>query len=123
MIYFLYALQIIAGLGILNVWFLRFHQSTAYRGGSASNMKEEFAHYGLPGWSVSVVGALKVISALGLLVGLFLPVLVVPSAILLALLMIGAILMHIKVGDAPKKSLPGVTLLIVCLAIIGLAYS
>ena len=40
--------QLIIALGILNVWLLRFNKATIYRGGSAKNMKEEFATYGLP---------------------------------------------------------------------------
>lgn len=35
-------LQLIVGLGILNVWLLRFNKKTSYRGAEASNMKAEF---------------------------------------------------------------------------------
>ncbi|NNL48365.1 MAG: DoxX family protein, partial [Acidimicrobiia bacterium] len=42
--------QLGAGLWILNVWLLRFNKETEYRGGSATNMREEFDEYGLPAW-------------------------------------------------------------------------
>ena len=43
-------LQIVVGLGLLNVWLLRVQSSTAFRGGSAQSLREEFAAYDLPDW-------------------------------------------------------------------------
>ena len=37
-----------SALWILNVWFNRFNKDTGYRGGNATNMREEFEEYGLP---------------------------------------------------------------------------
>ncbi len=121
MIYLQYLLQIVAGLGILNVWLLRFSQGTEYRGGMATNMSEEFVSYGLPPVAVYIVGFLKIVSAIGLLAGIFLPKLVVPSAILLAALMVGALGMHLKIKDPFKKSIPALTMLTLCVAILLLA--
>ena len=56
-----------------NVWLLRASRSTAYRGGAATNMREEFAAYGLPAWMVVVVGVLKVGAALALIAGIWYP--------------------------------------------------
>ena len=119
--YVLYLLQLIAGLGILNVWFLRFNKSTEYRGGQASSMKEEFKEYGLPEAAVYIIGSLKITSALGLIIGLFISPIVVPSAMLLALLMLGALGMHVKVSDPLKRSVPALIMLALCTAIILLA--
>ena len=121
MIYLQYLLQIIAGLGILNVWLLRFSQDTEYRGGKASSMSEEFLVYGLPPAAVYIVGFSKLVSAVGLLAGIFIQFLVVPSAILLATLMIGAVGMHLKVKDPFKKFIPALTMLTLCVAILSLA--
>jgi hypothetical protein len=99
-------LQVVVALGLLNVWILRFNKSTQYRGGNAKNLKEEFAAYGLPSWFVYVVGALKIGSALALLAGVWFPALVFPAAALVVLLMLGALAMHLKVGDPVVKSLP-----------------
>lgn len=109
--------QLIIALSILNVWLLRFNKATAYRAGIAKNMREEFATYGLPLWFMWVVGGLKILFALSLLVGFWLPELIQPAAIGMAILMLGALGMHIKVGDALKKSAPAFTLLVLSLIV------
>jgi uncharacterized membrane protein YphA (DoxX/SURF4 family) len=111
--------QIIVGCGLLNVWLLRFNKATAYRGSAASNMREEFAAYGLPAWSCYLVGFLKVASALALLAGLLYPTLVLPAAVVVAVLMAGAVAMHVKVGDPAKKSLPALAVLSLSAVIIA----
>jgi hypothetical protein len=104
--------QIVIALGIFNVWVLRYNKSTSYRGGSAKNMREEFAAYGLPFWFMCVIGGLKILLAIALIVGIWVPSLILPAAIGMAVLMIGAISMHIKVSDAPIKALPAVCMLL-----------
>lgn len=101
--------QTAAALWILNVWFNRFNKDTGYRGGSATNMKEEFEEYGLPENAMYAVGAVKVGLAGALLVGHAKPQLVRPASIGLAALMLGAVGMHIKVGDPVKRYLPALT--------------
>lgn len=109
--------QLIVALGILNVWLLRPNRATAYRAGTAKNIREEFATYGLPLWFMRVVGALKILFALSLLVGFWLPHLVRPAAIGMAVLMLGAIAMHIKVGDPLKKAAPASLVLVLSLVV------
>ena len=121
MIYVQYLLQIIAALGIFNVWLLRFGQDTEYRGGNASNMREEFVVYGLPTVALYIIGFLKIVSAIGLIAGIFLPLLIAPSAILLATLMIGALVMHFKIKDPIKRSIPALIMLTLCVVILLLA--
>lgn len=111
--------QIIVGVGLLNVWLLRFNKPTAYRGGTSTTMLGEFAAYGLPAWSCYLVGFLKVASALALLAGLLYPNLVLPAAVVVAVLMIGAVAMHFKVGDPFKKSVPALSVLVLCVIIIA----
>ncbi|MEO0453579.1 MAG: DoxX family protein [Verrucomicrobiota bacterium] len=108
-------LQLLTGLTILNVWFLRYNKSTPYRGGEATTLKEEFKVYGLNDQMFYLVGFLKVSSAIGLLSGLIVPVLTLPSAILLGLLMLGAFFMHLKVSDPIVKAAPSITLLLFCI--------
>jgi len=110
-------IQIVIALGILNVWIFRFGKSTQWRGGEARNMKEEFEVYGLPGWSVQVIGFLKVLCAVGLIAGIWYPAVTQPAAIVLAVLMLGAVAMHVKVKDPANKSLPALTMLILCLVV------
>lgn len=115
--YVLSIAQVAIALGILNVWLLRFKKASAYRGGTAKNMREEFAAYGLPVWFMWGVGGLKIIFALSLLVGFWRPQLIQPAAVGLAILMMGAIVMHIKVGDALNRTAPAATMLVLSLAV------
>ncbi|MFA9563261.1 MAG: DoxX family protein [Acidimicrobiales bacterium] len=101
--------QTAAALWILNVWFNRFNKDTGYRGGDAKNMKEEFEEYGLSEKTMYAVGAAKVSLAGLLLAGHAAPRLVRPASIGLAMFMLGAIGMHIKVGDPVKRYLPAMT--------------
>jgi hypothetical protein len=109
--------QIVIALGIFNVWILRFGRATSWRGGSAANMKEEFGVYGLPGWSVQVIGFLKVLFAACLVVGIWFPALVTPASVGLAVLMLGAVAMHLKVKDPLVKSLPAFTMLVLSVVV------
>jgi uncharacterized membrane protein YphA (DoxX/SURF4 family) len=110
-------IQVVVALGIFNVWLLRFGKSTDWRGGAATNMKEEFQVYGLPGWSVQVIGLLKLLCAVCLIVGIWVQPLTRPAAVGLAILMLGAVAMHIKVQDPLKKSLPALTMLVLCVIV------
>ncbi|MFV8281567.1 DoxX family protein [Christiangramia marina] len=110
-------LQVIVGLGILNVWLLRFNSKTSYRGGNAGNMKEEFQAYGLPEIMVYIVGFIKVALAIALLAGIWLEYLVDPAAIGLAVMMLGAIIMHLKINDPFSKNIPAIIVLLMCIAI------
>jgi len=101
--------QTAAALWIMNVWFNRFNKDTGYRGGDATNMKEEFAEYGLSETTMYAVGAAKVGLAGAMLVGHAAPRVVRPASIGLAALMLGAIGMHIKVGDPVKRYLPALS--------------
>ena len=113
-------LQVVVALGILNVWLLRGGKPTAYRGGGARNLRAEFANYGLPPVAMYVVGVLKVGCALGLLIGLWVQSWVDPSAAGLAVLMIGALGMHLKIGDPLIRSVPAAALLVLCGLILAL---
>ena len=109
--------QWVVGLGILNVWLLRPKKATAYRGGEAKNMREEFAVYGLPAWFMILIGACKVTIALMLMIGTWASLLVQPAAIGMAILMTGAVLMHIKVKDTFKKTSASSAMLILAVFI------
>ncbi len=115
--YFTIALQGIVAISILNVWLVQNKKPTQWRGGSATTIIEEFKVYGLPVWMCYVIGTLKVVLALGLLAAIWYPALKQPSALGLALLLLGSIAMHIKIKDPLKKSFPAFLFLIMCLYI------
>jgi len=111
-------IQIIIPLGILNVWFFRNGKRTTYRGKNAENLKAEFKAYGLSDSVFYVVGFLKITSAVFLLIGLFVPVVVAPAAATMAFLMLGAVLMHAKVSDPLVRYLPAGLMLGMSLALL-----
>lgn len=111
-------LQVIVGIGLLNVWLVRARAATPFRGGSAQSLREEFAAYGLPDWCFYTVGALKIGSAILLIVGIWVPELIRPAALTVAVLMIGALVMHAKVKDKLTKFLPAFLLLLMTVALV-----
>jgi uncharacterized membrane protein YphA (DoxX/SURF4 family) len=110
--------QVVISLSLLMVWVVRPKMETGYRGGNATNMKEEFGVYGLPFWFMILIGILKVGFALLLIAGLWVEQLTLVSAIAIALLMAGALIMHVRVKDPLKKSLPALTLLLLSAVVI-----
>ena len=104
--------MVVIALGIVNVWLVRAGRPSAYRGGSARSMREEFQVYGLPSWAMPVVGTLKLAFAAMLLlrlVGVPAPAQLAAGGI--AVLMAGAIAMHVKVKDDWKKAAPAAVML------------
>ena len=111
-------LQVVVGLGLLNVWLLRAKSPTAFRGGAAQSLREEFAAYDLPDWFFYAIGVLKVGSAVLLIVGIWVPGVVSPAAGTVAVLMVGALAMHVKVKDPLTKSVPAFLMLLMTVAIV-----
>lgn len=111
-------LNLVIAFTLLNVWLIRRNKQTMYRGGDANSMSEEFSTYGLPKWFMYAVGSLKVIIAFLLIIGIWISKLNMYSYILLALLMLGAIIMHLKVKDKIIKSVPALSLLTLLLLLI-----
>ena len=110
-------IKIITALGIFNVWLLRYNKNTDYRGGNAKSLKEEFETYGLNSWFMYIIGAIKFGVSILFIVSCFnifskmLDVTIFYASVVMSLIMIGAILMHIKVNDPFKKSVPAITML------------
>jgi len=109
--------QIIIALGIVNVWVLRFGKDTRWRGGEAKTLRDEFKAYGLPIWFMIVVGGLKLCLAGLLVAGIWIPPLTGPAATGMALLMLGAVVMHMKVKDPLRKALPAMIMLLLSLVV------
>lgn len=112
--------QLLVATGLLNVWLVRSKNATSYRGGDATNLKDEFSAYGLPSAAFFIVGALKIGAAVALLLGFWIPELVRPSAMLVGVLMVGAVGMHFKVGDPIMKSVPALAMLAMSAGILWL---
>ncbi len=115
--YIVVFLKVITGMSILNVWLLRKNRTTPYRGGNSESLFDEISFYGLPDWSFPLIGTLKVMLALLLLVSVWMTQLSVFISLGLGLFMLGAFLLHLKVNDSFKKSLPSLSLFISCIIV------
>jgi len=111
-------IQVVIALGIINVWIFRNGKTTAWRGGSARNLKEEFATYGLPPWFMVLTGFLKITFALLFIVALWVSELLPIAGGGMAVLMLGAVLMHVKVSDPLRKAAPAAAMLALSLATV-----
>ena len=115
--YIIITINIIIAFSIINVWLFRFKNASVWRGGNAGNMKQEFEAYGLPEWLMYTVGGLKVLFSFALLASIYFTQLAVPAAFGIATLMLGAIIMHFKIKDPIKKSLPAFIFLVLSLIV------
>ena len=97
---------------ILNVWLLRSGQQTPYRVSDASTLMEEFLAYGLSENIFYIVGFIKILAAILLLLGLFYKKTIIPSATLIAFIMVVAIYMHFKVDDSFIKHFPALVMFV-----------
>lgn len=95
--------QLIIAGGVFFVWVFRF-----------DNIIKEFQHFGLSDLTRSAVGAAKVSLATLLVVGIWVPSLVMVPAILMGLLMVAAQFFHAKVSNPLSKRLPSFGLLVLC---------
>jgi uncharacterized membrane protein YphA (DoxX/SURF4 family) len=67
----------------------------------------------------ATVGGLEGLAAIGLVAGLFFPLLGVAAAAGLCILMAGAVVTHLRVGDN-RGALPAAVLLVVCIATVAI---
>ena len=110
-------IKLIAALGIFNVWILRYDKHTKYRGGDSKSLKAEFDAYGLPSWFMYMIGSIKIILAVGLILAIWITQITIYAAAAMSILMIGAIIMHVKIKDPLTKSLPALSMLLLLIAL------
>ena len=99
-------LQIITATSILFVWVVRY-----------KNILKEFKQYNLPSWLRDVVGISKISFAIMLLIGIFDERFKIIGAGGLSLLMIAALITHLRVKNPIYKALPAITLLSISIII------
>ena len=100
------------GLTLLSVWTWRFNRPTHFRGKHSKNMAEEFKAYGLSPKTMYTVGFLKVVISLCFLCGHWFPFMIRPAAIVLAILMVMAVVYHLRVEkDSLFKAAPAYVVL------------
>ena len=111
-------INIIIAMGILNVWIIRYDLETQWRGGGSKNLMEEFSTYGLPLWFMYFVGFAKISLAILLFLGIWINEFSFWGSIGISILMAGAVLMHIKVQDPLKKSIPAFLMLLLSSCVV-----
>ena len=94
---FIEVLKIIATVAVLFVWSVRY-----------DNIKKEFREYGLPSWFRDVIGILKISFTFMLHSSTSVVVIIGSGGI--SLLMIGAMLTHLKMKSPFKKYIASVTM-------------
>ncbi|MFT7463725.1 MAG: hypothetical protein ACI9EF_002072 [Pseudohongiellaceae bacterium] len=77
---------------------------------SSSDMVDEFARLGMSSLRL-LTGWLEIAGALGLLAALVWPVLLVPAAVGLVLLMVSAVMVRVRAGDTLVQMMPAVALI------------
>lgn len=104
-------LQLSVALSVAFVWIFRMH-----------NVIREFQEFGLSEVTRSFVGFSKTALATLLVVGIWFPSVVLISAILMGLFMLGAQYFHFSVKNPFIRRLPSLILLVMCVAIAALSY-
>jgi len=99
------------------VWLLIF-QKNNLSDGDATNIIEEFMVYGLDKHFLYLIGALKISAATCLLIGLIYKKFIIPSAFVIAVLMLGSVIMHLKVSDQIHKFIPAILMLFCSILIV-----
>lgn len=99
-------LQALVAASIFFVWVVRYF-----------NIVEEFKQYGLPNWLRDLVGILKMTFALMLLIGIERGPFAVVGGVGIALLMLAAVVTHLRVKNPVFKMLPSLTLMIFSIVI------
>ncbi|MZF88218.1 DoxX family protein [Streptomyces sp. SID5643] len=84
-------------------------------------MREAATHLGMSTGLYRVVGTLELAGAAGLLLGLASAPLGVAAAAGLALLMVAAVVVHLRQGDPPVRALPAAVLAVTAVAYAGMA--
>jgi hypothetical protein len=82
------------------------------------NIVKEFKQFGLSDLTRSAVGATKIALSTLLIVGIWVPSLVLVSSIVMGLIMVAAQYFHFKISNPFMKHLPSLILLGLCIIII-----
>lgn len=107
MINYITLAQLILAVSVIYVWIFRM-----------DNIVKEFKQFGLSDLTRSAVGAIKIALSTLLIVGIWVPSLVLVSSIVMGLIMVAAQYFHFKISNPFMKHLPSLILLGLCIIII-----
>lgn len=83
----------------------------------SEEMVNDFERFGYPRWFLYVTGAVEITGAIGMLAGIFLPVVGALAGLWLAAVMLGAIFTHLRLKDSASKMVPALVLVVLVLAV------
>jgi len=98
------AAQLIVAASVFYIWIFRFE-----------NIVREFEHFKYPPIFRNAVGVVKLVIATLMVVGIWMPVVVLGAALGMTALMLGAQWAHFRVGNPMAKRVPSALLLALCL--------
>ena len=104
-------LQVILGLGFLLFGFMKF---------GAKQQVEAFKHFGYSQAFRAFTGIIEVIGAAGMIVGIWYPTIATLAGLLLGVIMLGALITHIRVKDPGKNMGMAIILLILSIVVAAL---
>ncbi|MGU3471246.1 DoxX family protein [Paenibacillus sp. D51F] len=84
---------------------------------------DNFNALGLPQWFRVLTGLLQLAGAGALIAGFWLPSWLEWGALLLAIIMFGAVFFHVKAGDSFGKAVPALVLTLLAAALLALRFS
>tara|TARA_B100000575_G_C22975254_1_gene562902 strand:+ start:588 stop:947 length:360 start_codon:yes stop_codon:yes gene_type:complete len=102
---------------ILVVWLFRQNVASTFRAGEVSNLKDEFAFFGLSNKIYYLTGIIKITLALTLFASIWIEQLTVISSIGIAFFMLSAFFCHIKVRDKFYRSVPSFLMFLLSLTV------
>ena len=105
------ALQALVAAAMFFVWVVRY-----------ANIVQEFKQYALPDWLRDLVGILKLTCSLLLLIGIERPLFAVVGSGGIAVLMVAAVVTHLRVKNPVFKMLPALALLVLAAVIAWFNY-
>lgn len=111
-------IQLAIGMGVLSVWVLRFSKVSRYKQVGVSSSIEEPRIYGFPKSVMLLIGVLKVLFSVGLIIGIFYSALIRPSAIGLAVMMLGTMIVKFREYQDASRIFPSFLMLAFCLLIL-----
>lgn len=110
--------QLFLAVAMFDVWLFRYRTPGIFRGGDSTTMEEEFKVYGLSDTFRKLIRVLKLTAGVLLIAGIWNDLIALIAGIWLAVLMAGAMCMHIKVKDPLYKAFPSASFFLMCIAVV-----
>jgi uncharacterized membrane protein YphA (DoxX/SURF4 family) len=88
----------------------------------AKSQKADFERFGYPSWFMYLTGAIELTGAVGMFVGVFVPVWGALAGLWLGAVMAGAIATHLRVKDPLGKMAPPAVLLLLAVTVSAIYF-